>query len=398
MNDLHFHRLRIAEVVAETHDAHSIVFDLAPNQKRAFAYTPGQFLTLRIPSERGPVARCYSLASSPHTDDKPKVTVKRTADGYGSNWLCDHARAGATIDVLEPAGVFTPRHFDGNFLLVAGGSGITPVMSILKSVLSDGTGSIVLFYANRDQESVIFKGELRSLVAAYPERLTVIHWLESVQGIPSQESLTTLFRILPVDHTFVCGPKPFMDATRKSLKDIDFPRSNLHIERFSSLGGDPFADAVAAPDPDHVVTRLTRLPDEVDADDEQAVSDSAREIAIESTTKGDPDAGTDTADSGSESADRIADATVLVDLGGQTHTFEWPADVRLLDLLKSKGLPAPSSCSEGVCAACECRLVEGQVTMVNNQVLEEEDIADGYILACQSLPVTDVVKVTYEQD
>ena len=124
--------LTVSAVVEETADTRSIVFAVPDDLRDKFAYRPGQFLTLRIPSERtGSVARCYSLASSPFSDDAPKVTVKRTSDGYGSNWLCDNVAAGQTIEVLPPAGVFTPKSLDHDFLLFGGGSGITPVISIL---------------------------------------------------------------------------------------------------------------------------------------------------------------------------------------------------------------------------------------------------------------------------
>ena len=149
-------------------------------------YAPGQFLTLRVPSERtGSVARCYSLCSSPFTDDALTVTVKRTADGYASNWLCDHAHAGMRIHVLAPSGNFVPKTLDDDFLLMAAGSGITPIMSICKSALAEGSGQVTLLYANRDDRSVIFGDALRELSAKYPDRLTVVHWLESLQGLPS---------------------------------------------------------------------------------------------------------------------------------------------------------------------------------------------------------------------
>ena len=159
----HVLELQIAEVVAETDDARSLVFavpdapgdpDIPPERLR---YAPGQFLTLRVPSDRtGSVARCYSLCSSPFTDDALTVTVKRTADGYASNWLCDHAHAGMRIHVLAPSGTFVPKTLDDDFLLLAAGSGITPIMSICKSALAEGSGQVTLIYANRDERSVIF--------------------------------------------------------------------------------------------------------------------------------------------------------------------------------------------------------------------------------------------------
>ena len=163
----HVLELQIVDVVAETQDARSLVFavpDGAEIPAERLRYAPGQFLTLRIPSERtGSVARCYSLCSSPFTDDALTVTVKRTADGYASNWLCDHAHPGMRIHVLAPSGNFVPKTLDDDFLLLAAGSGITPVMSICKSALSKGGGQVTLVYANRDERSVIFADALREV-------------------------------------------------------------------------------------------------------------------------------------------------------------------------------------------------------------------------------------------
>ena len=136
-----------------------------------------------MPSDRtGSVARCYSLCSSPFTGDPLTVTVKRTDDGYASNWLCDNAHAGMKMHVLAPSGTFVPKTLDTDFLLLAAGSGITPMMSICKSALAEGSGKVVLVYANRDENSVIFGAALRELAAKYPDRLTVVHWLDQRAG------------------------------------------------------------------------------------------------------------------------------------------------------------------------------------------------------------------------
>ncbi|HEU5109433.1 MAG TPA: FAD-binding oxidoreductase, partial [Micromonosporaceae bacterium] len=140
------YRLTVAEVITETAQACSLVFEPAP-----FDYLPGQFLTLRIPSDRcGSVARCYSLCSAPQAGEAPRVTVKRTPGGYASNWICDNVRPGSTIEVLAPAGIFRPHSFDGDLLFFAAGSGITPVRSLVRSALAVGTGTLTLVYANRD--------------------------------------------------------------------------------------------------------------------------------------------------------------------------------------------------------------------------------------------------------
>ncbi|MFI7121564.1 2Fe-2S iron-sulfur cluster-binding protein [Amycolatopsis sp. NPDC049868] len=333
----------VAEVITETADARSIVFEIPAEHASVFAYAPGQFLTVRVPSERtGSVARCYSLSSAPH-EDRVQVTVKRTADGYGSNWLCDNLQAGQEVQVLPPAGVFSPASLDEDFLLLAGGSGITPVMSILKSALERGTGKVVLLYANRDERSVIFARELADLAAKHADRLVVTHWLESLQGLPAEAHLRALVAPYTAYEAFICGPGPFMDAARTVLKELGLPRKRIHLERFLSLGGNPFE--VAEP------------------------------VAVEEAE---------------------TPASVEVTLDGETRNLAWPRRTKLLDLLLEKGFDAPYSCREGQCSACACRITSGEVKMLNNEVLDGDDIAEGIVLACQSLPLTDEVTVTYE--
>ena len=232
----HVLELEVADVVDETADARSLVFTVPdgpgdpviPADK--LRYAPGQFLTLRVPSDRtGSVARCYSLCSSPFTDDALTVTVKRTDDGYASNWLCDNAHPGMKMHVLAPSGTFVPKTLDTDFLLLAAGSGITPMMAICKSALSEGSGKVVLVYANRDENSVIFGSALRELAAKYPDRLTVVHWLETVQGLPSAAALAGLAAPYVGHDAFICGPGPFMAAAEEALKSVGTPpRAHPH--------------------------------------------------------------------------------------------------------------------------------------------------------------------------
>ncbi|GGK49840.1 ferredoxin--NADP reductase [Nocardia camponoti] len=337
--------LRVAEVIAETGDAHSLVFDVPAELRDRFSYSPGQFLTIRVPSEQtGSVARCYSLASSPFTDDAPKVTVKRTEGGYGSNWLCDNVTAGDELEVLPPSGVFTPRDLDADLLLFGAGSGITPVMSILKSALSQGTGKVVLVYANRDVASVIFAAELRELVGKFPQRLTVLHWLEPLLGLPSADMVATLVAPYAGYEAFMCGPKPFMDLVHDALAALDVPRARTHAEVFNSLSGDPFAD--------HEVVEVTAA----------------------------------------EAADA---ATVEVELDGQLHELAWPRKQTLVDIMLDKGLDVPYSCQEGECGSCACTVLEGKVEMAQCDILDPEDIENGYILGCQARPVTDHLRIQF---
>lgn len=350
--------LTVRDVVVETADARSIVFEPYPGW---LDFRPGQFLTLAVPSDlTGVAARCYSLSSTP--GEGLKVTVKRTVDGYASNWICDNLRPGDSLRVLPPSGIFTPASLDHDFLLFAGGSGVTPVMSIARTALREGTGRIVVFYANRDESSVIFAKQWSELAAAYPERLLVVHWLESVQGLPSQDQLRAFASQYLTYDAFVCGPAPFMAATVAALRELEFPRERRHQEKFISLGGNPFGDpeqaAVAA--------------GEIDA----AESDGPAAVVPDGASAG--------------------PSRVQVELDGVDYDFDdWAPGVTLLAHLESKGIAAPFSCRLGECSACACRILEGEVKMLNNDVLEDEDLADGIRLACQSVALTEKVRVSY---
>ncbi len=343
----HVLELEVTDVVDETDDSRSLVFgvpagsDIPADRLR---YAPGQFLTLRIPSDRtGSVARCYSLCSSPFTDDALTVTVKRTADGYASNWLCDHAHRGMKIHVLAPSGTFVPKTLDTDFLLIAAGSGITPMLAICKSALSEGGGQVTLIYANRDERSVIFASTLRDLAAKYPDRLTVVHWLESVQGLPSTSALSNVMAPYTDRQAFICGPGPFMQAVEQALDSLQVPAKQVHIEVFRSLDTDPFAAVTITDDSDE------------------------------------------------------PPAEAVVELDGQTHTVSWPRSAKLLDILLDKGLDVPFSCREGHCGACAVVKRSGDVEMDINDVLEPSDIDEGLILACQARPISDSVEVTYDE-
>jgi 3-ketosteroid 9alpha-monooxygenase subunit B len=339
------HQVRVREVIHETADACSLVLEPPADAAEVFSYQPGQFLTLQLPDDAGPVGRCYSLCSSPHVDDAMQIAVKRVDGGIGSNWICDQLEPGQLLDCLPPAGVFTPRSFDEDFLLFAGGSGITPVLSILKSALAVGSGRVVLVYANQHENAVIFAAQLRELAAAHPDRLQVIHWLESVQGLPSRAQLKALAAPFTSYTCFVCGPSPFMEAVSHVLRELHVPPSRIHVERFQSLAENPFE--LAAPSP--------------------PASDAAPG----------------------------ATATLEVELDGERHEFAWPTETKLLDFLLGQGLKAPFSCRQGACSACACIVSEGEVKMLNNEILEQDDLDEGYVLACQSLPISDVVKIRY---
>jgi 3-ketosteroid 9alpha-monooxygenase subunit B len=228
-------------------------------------------------------------------------------------------------------------------------------MSIVKSALTHGTGHIVLVYANRDESSVIFAPELAELAQKYVDRFVLVHWLESLQGLPTADRLRPVAEYFTSYDAFVCGPGPFMTGVVAMLKELGFPRERRHQEKFVSLGGNPFGDALG----------------------------EAFEI-------GDPGA------EEPETPARDTPATVSGDLDGEEFAFDdWPPDRPLLDHLLEKGVAAPYSCREGNCSACACIVTEGEVQMRRNDVLDDEDLADGVRLACQSLPVSDAVRITY---
>lgn len=351
--------LTVLDVVEETPDAHSIVLDVPSELTDTFGYTAGQFLTVAVPSDQtGIAARCYSLSSAPHTG-RHQITVKRTAEGYASNWICDNLREGDTLRVLPPSGIFTPRDLDSDLLLFAGGSGITPVISIARTALERGRGKVVLFYANRDESSVIFGSELAALSREYADRLVVVHWLESVQGLPTQEQLLAFAAYFSSYTAFVCGPPPFMQAAVASLKELGFPRDRRHQEKFVSLGGNPFGDV------EEMQAAAKTLADADDHEDDD-------KLGI------------------------IGPVAVEVELDGQEHSFDdWQGDKLLLDFLEEKGIDAPFSCREGNCSACACVVLEGEVKMLHNEVLDAHDLADGIRLVCQSLPVSEKLRITY---
>ncbi|WP_422747086.1 2Fe-2S iron-sulfur cluster-binding protein [Mycobacterium sp. WMMD1722] len=330
-------QLRVVSVIAETDDAKSFRLQASG----PLSYKPGQFLTVGIPSDRGTVARCYSMSSAPHEDDVT-ITVKRTPQGYASNWMCDHVVPGDTLIALPPSGNFVPPMHDADVLLYAAGSGVTPVMSIAKYVLEQTNRQVALFYANRDQSSVIFADQLRAMSKEHVERLHVVHWLEELQSLPRKVDLQRFAAAYPRHSAYTCGPAPFMDAVTDALKPLGFHGDRLKREVFRSLAGNPF---------------------EVEETASKAGADLAR---VEGSCDG-------------------------VDFDFD----DWPSDVPLLQHLLSKGIAAPFSCRSGECGACCFQLIEGAVEMEQNDVLDPEELADGYRLACQAKPSSKSIVITY---
>jgi len=316
-----------------------------------------------VPSERtGLVARCYSLSSAPHSG-RHQITVKRTIDGYASNWIVENLAAGDTLRVLPPSGIFTPKDVDADFLLFAGGSGITPVISIARTALEKGTGKVVLLYANDNEASVIFARDLAELATEYADRFTLVHWLVSVQGLPSQRQLALFASYFSSYTAFVCGPAPYMKAVTDALKELGFPRERRHQEKFVSLGGNPFGDV------EEVLAAQAELQD---ADDGEGEDPQPAEPTF------------------------AGPISVEVELDGQQFAFDdWQGDEVLLEFLEAKGVDAPFSCREGQCRACACVVLEGEVLLLHNEVLDKDDLADGIRLVCQAKPASEKLRISY---
>ncbi len=343
MNTPAYISLRVAQIISETHDSKSLVFDVPEAMREQFAYKAGQFLTLRVPHEGGWLPRCYSLSSTPLVDEPLRVTIKQVRDGRASNWLCQQLREGDQLEVLVPAGVFVPRHFDDDFILFGGGSGVTPVLSILRSALIAGTGNILLIYANRDEASVIFAAELKALASAYPQRLQVIHWLDSVQGIPAVAQLAQMAKPFTHAQAYICGPGPFMDAAVSALQHIGMDHGRIHVERFVSL---PEEGSVAAP------------------------------AAVNTDVIG---------------------SQLSVRLDGEEYEVPCAEGETLLNAMQRAGLSPPSSCLVGSCATCMCTVERGSVDMLRNDALDAQELNDGWVLACQSVPSSEHLRVCFPE-
>ncbi|MBY4208011.1 alpha/beta fold hydrolase [Rhodococcus fascians] len=340
-------QLRVENVIKETSDAFTLVLSRThAGGPTGFGYRPGQFLTLEVPhAQHVSVARCYSLSSSPDSDTLPAISVKRTEHGYASNWLCDNAIVGLTLSALPPAGTFVPSRWDRPLVLLAAGSGITPIMSILKTALTTHDQHVTLIYANRSPQSVMFADTLKKLAQRYPTRLTVTHWFESERGLPTLDGLSDAVPSNSGSDAYLCGPTPFMDLAHDALVTVGIERDAIHREVFMSIKTNPFLDATT-----HVST------------------DAA-------ANEGTP---------------------VTAEVAGTSFSFLCPPDTVLLDAMLAQGIDAPFGCREGVCGACVFTLAAGEVEMRANETLGDHELEKGKRLACQSVPTSDTVDIVIE--
>jgi len=349
-----FHHLRVRAVVDETADARSFVLDVPEDLKDLFAYRPGQFCTFRVHVDGDELQRCYSMSSAPETDPTLAVTVKRVPGGSVSNWLLDNVAEGDELEVTKPAGVFCVPDGDAPVAAFCGGSGVTPVMSITKSVLAGTDRPVRVLYANRDADSVIFRDELDRLGREHPSQLVVQHHLDSEGGYLTADDVRA-FTAASGDGAlfFLCGPTPFMDLVERTLLDDGVPADRIFLERF----GDQQGPAVGEPSP--------------------APGGSVDEVA--------DDAG-----------DADATETVTIVLKGTRVEVAYRAGDTILQTARAGGLQAPFSCEAGNCATCMAMLHEGSATMRTNNALTPEEVEEGWVLTCQALPHGRTVVAEYE--
>lgn len=351
-----FHTLRVASLRRETDDAVSLTFAVPDLLRAAYRYTPGQYLTLRATIDGEDVRRSYSICSG-LDDGELRVAIKRVPGGVFSTWANQSLRVDDALSVMTPDGRFgilfdpaAPR----TLVAFAAGSGITPVLAILKTVLArEKLSNFVLFYGNRSTESIMFRGELEDLKDRYMARLSVFHVLSREQqdvpvlnGHLDAEKVGVLLRAMlspaAVDHAFVCGPQPMIEGLEKALADLGLPRARIHVERFTpSAGGRPAAVVVPPTTPPKAIVTV--------------ISEGARwEIPV-------------------------AEGEAIID-----------AAIRA-------GRNLPFSCKGGMCCTCRAKLLEGRVEMTVNYSLEPWETEAGYVLTCQSHPTTDNVVVDYDQ-
>ncbi|RMF48518.1 MAG: ferredoxin--NADP reductase [Bacteroidetes bacterium] len=342
--------LKVLEVRPETPDTFSLLFE---KPSSGFEYLPGQYLTLRVEIDGKKYPRAYSLSSSPYLDPHLAVTIKRLPGGIVSNYLWQTVRPGDFVEVFPPLGNFTvtPQAKRAmQYLFIAAGSGITPIFSMLRSILfAEPKSHILLLYGSRDQEHIIFREALEALVAQHPDKLEVLHtlsrplpgWTGRTGRLSAEWIVEQLERVrrrlLPVE-AYLCGPSELMSLAIQTLEAQRLPRDKIHTEYFT------------APLPDSVLTEAPQL------------------------TQG---------------------ATAIIHLDGKTYTVPVKPGQAILHAAQEAGLDPPYACEEGICCTCRAKLLKGQVHMAVREALSDWEIEKGYILTCQAVPLVPEVEVEY---
>ncbi len=334
-----FYELKLSGIIQETHDTRSFLFEIPAELREHFAYSAGQFLTFEIPWGGMQLRRCYSLASAPETDGWHTVTVKRVTDGRVSNWFNDELAVGSLVRVQPPEGRFVlkAKEKERPIVLFGGGSGITPVISLMKSALVTTPRRVKLVYANRDARSIIFRDELALLEKAFPGRVAVVHHLDSERSFMTKDDVGHHVADYASADFYTCGPAPFMDTVEAGLEVLGVPHEHRHFERF-----------VSPTDPDRK------------ADEPPPAAQAAGDVP----------------------------ATFTMTFEGKTHEIPYKPGLTLLQAAEAAGHKPPSSCEDGYCGCCMAMLRSGQVEMRSHEALSPQDIKRGWILACQARPTS----------
>jgi len=356
-----FYPLTVASVARSTRDAVIVTFDVPDELRPVFSFRPGQYLTLRTQVHGQDLRRSYSICSAP-ADECLRVAIKRHDDGLFSNWANKHLAAGMNLDVMPPDGNFTVE-FDPDkcrgYAAFAVGSGITPIMSLIKAALDTEPGSrFTLFFGNRASSAVLFREEIEDLKNRYMDRLSVVYIMSRevqeielfngrLDGAKAARLLSCWLSPEQIDVAFVCGPQDMTESVSRALRDAGLEPSQIKFELFGAPKG----------------PRALR---------------TGREAAR---------------------APGHGRCEVSIVLDGVTRTLSMDKDKdSVLDSALAQGVELPYSCKGGVCSTCRCKVVQGEVDMDANFALEDYEVARGFVLCCQSFPVTDRLVLDFDQE
>jgi 3-ketosteroid 9alpha-monooxygenase subunit B len=337
---MNFYPLIVSDIVDETSLAKSFTFKIEDKYQSLFQFQAGQFLSLRLPWEDSYLDRCYSLSSSPD-QGQLTVTIKQIKDGRASNLLNDHVKVGDIVDIAPPSGRFVPTNNDRPLTLFAAGCGITPVISIIKHTLTNTQLAVTLFYANSNDQQIIFKQQLDALNQQYPKRFNCHHHLSNENGRVNETTVSDFINNPLEQDFFICGPSPFMDLTEKAIQKLGVNDQAIFLERF--------------------------------------ISDT--DSTIDSNLEVDSD---------------IKSFSALLD--GENHTVPYIAGKTLLESMLSHDLKPAYFCQKARCGMCTVTKTSGDVVMRNSEILSDSDKEKGKILLCQSLPLSDDISVNCDAD
>lgn len=337
--DTNFYSLRVKELIKESVNAVSVVFEIPSDLKETFQYKAGQYLTLLSQINGEEVRRAYSLSSCSEQDADLKVSVKQVEGGKMSTYLCNSLNVGDELQVMPPQGNFTDNNKKPNLVLFAAGSGITPIISILKSALCSGDQQVVLHYGNRSVEETMFKSELESLQSEYGSRLNVsFYYSNEGNRLDTNRTESLVDSNLNADY-FICGPEGMIAAVKAGLENSNIAKDSIHIEYFAS--------------PKKEKTESVVLEGEVN------------------------------------------EVTLILD--DETHQVTLNPMETILEVGERIGIDPPFSCQSGVCATCKAKVMQGEVEMENNFGLDEDEVEEGYVLTCICTPKSAGVVISWDE-